>query len=433
MRGENSNVIGCEEARTIVRSTTSVSYAHADILSPVAVRELAVALRAVVPCAHLLIVLPDAQAEVMRIHGQCADANGSPLLPWGHGFSLETVCEQPHATTVVTVDDGEMSRREPTATLFRAGCSLAIHVPLRAGESQPGVLVLGWDGHAEAPSAETLAAIDLLGDLLGLPVARSLRERALAGAEPASERARLDARTLKQIGIAGHLSSLGTLAGGVVHEVNNPATYIALAAGQIAKGLGAAAGSLDATKTAQLIEVASGIQDAAKQIRTVVADFRQFVVGAQGSAMLTVEMERVLAAAASLTRAAHRHDVVLKTQIEALPPCPGNLIALGTATVNVLVNGIEALGHDHGPRNVHLHACMREENLEITVTDTGSGIAPKVLARVFEPFFTTRISEGHAGLGLTVVRETVEALGGTVRIASEAGVGTTVVMVVPVS
>jgi signal transduction histidine kinase len=136
-------------------------------------------------------------------------------------------------------------------------------------------------------------------------------------------------------------------------------------------------------------------------------------------------------AAGAMTKAAHRHDAVLKMGIEPIPPCPGRFLAIGPAVVAILVNAIESLTDGPGPRQVSLQARVVGDCLEVSVEDTGAGIAPEHMDHVFEPFFTTKSPQAHAGLGLTAARSAIESLRGTVEIESELGVGTRLTLTVP--
>jgi len=241
-----------------------------------------------------------------------------------------------------------------------------------------------------------------------------------------------DPAALRSIAAVGQLASLGTLAGGLVHEVNNPATFIALASGQIDKSVTAALASGSVEGLELVKELAAGIRESTQQIRDMVAAFRLLVGMSHRSVVVTVDLERVLDAAVELTRAAHRHDAVIQTHFEAMPPCPGRYLALGSVIVNVLSNAIESLRSSNNAKVVRIEGRVAESTIHIQVSDTGEGIDASALSKVFDPFFTTRDPERHAGLGLTVARASVDRLEGVMRIRSKPGEGTTVDIEVPV-
>lgn len=240
----------------------------------------------------------------------------------------------------------------------------------------------------------------------------------------------LPQHALESIALNGRMASIGTIAGGLIHEVNNPATFIALAGGQIEK-LVTKAQESDCEDLSLVLELVEGIRESTQQVRDMVAAFRLLVGVANQSTVVTVDLERVLKAAVGLTRAAHRHDAVLETDFEPMPPCPGQYVELGPVVVNVLVNAIESLQASSG-KLVRVEGRIRDDAIQLRVRDTGEGIRDDVLPRVFEPFFTTRDRRHHAGLGLTVARQTLDALAGSIDIDTEVGEGTTVRINVPV-
>jgi signal transduction histidine kinase len=89
--------------------------------------------------------------------------------------------------------------------------------------------------------------------------------------------------------------------------------------------------------------------------------------------------------------------------------------------VNLLDNAVLASAADEP---VNVFATLDRSRLQITITDRGFGMEPSVAALAFEPGFTTREGAGGSGIGLTVSREIVESLGGTIELRSEAGAGT---------
>ena len=99
--------------------------------------------------------------------------------------------------------------------------------------------------------------------------------------------------------------------------------------------------------------------------------------------------------------------------------------------VNLLINAADAIGGRGGKVLIAAHAHANERVL-VEITDTGPGIAPEVLPRILEPFFTTKASEG-TGLGLAVVKEIVESYGGTIAATSTPGGGTTFTFDLPLS
>jgi signal transduction histidine kinase len=111
-----------------------------------------------------------------------------------------------------------------------------------------------------------------------------------------------------------------------------------------------------------------------------------------------------------------------------IPGLVGNGTDLELAILNLITNAIDAT-----PRGgeVRLAARVVADRVQLTIADTGQGIAPEVLPRIFDPWFTTKPTGRGSGLGLAIVRDVVARFGGTIDIASKPGEGTTVTMDIP--
>jgi len=124
-------------------------------------------------------------------------------------------------------------------------------------------------------------------------------------------------------------------------------------------------------------------------------------------------------------RAAQDQGVTLKTELpDGLPDVWADTTRIGHVFANLLSN---ALKYTPPGGTVTVSAALEGEWIQFSVADTGAGIPPEYLSRIFEQFFRIPRQKGEtgAGLGLTIVKEIVEAHGGTVGAQSEAGKGST--------
>ena len=115
---------------------------------------------------------------------------------------------------------------------------------------------------------------------------------------------------------------------------------------------------------------------------------------------------------------------------EDLPLCQADQAQFDAALMNLVVNARQAM-----PKGGQVTIATRAasaESVELSVSDTGMGIAPGDLRRIFEPFFTTKAETG-TGLGLAQVYDFMRGIGGDVRVASQLGVGTTFTMLFPIA
>jgi PAS domain S-box-containing protein len=244
-------------------------------------------------------------------------------------------------------------------------------------------------------------------------VARDVTERVLAQAalRESEERARAGER----------LASIGTLAAGIAHEVNNPLAALVSSLAHVREELGREPpserrGSLDAALADAL--------DAAGRVGLVVRGLRQFAAPARRAGPAPVDVRDELVAALGITRNELTHRARLETDLPpALPRVVAEAGELGQVFVNLLVNAAQAIP-EGGGGEVRVEAGAEGGEVVIRIRDSGVGMPPEVLARACEPFFTTRDVGSGAGLGLAVAHGIVTAAGGRLELESAPGRGT---------
>lgn len=216
---------------------------------------------------------------------------------------------------------------------------------------------------------------------------------------------------------AEHLSALGTLAGGLAHEIRNPVGIIRATAQLIEMECGEAAA-----------ETVAIIQQETDRIECFIQDLLTYA--GEGQLQREETDIRVL-----LQRIAGRLRPLLDTygikhQIQVagdLPPAFVDADQLEQALMNLCMNAIQALD---GPGQICLSAAQTDgQPLAIMVADTGPGIAPADRVRIFDPFYTTK--DSGTGMGLSVVQRIVEHHGGWVEVESEPGQGATFTIHLP--
>jgi two-component system NtrC family sensor kinase len=229
------------------------------------------------------------------------------------------------------------------------------------------------------------------------------------------------ARLQQQLLIADRMASIGMLAAGVAHEVNNPLAYV-LNNIEIAMRLLEPLG--DSThQTREVLEVAL---EGVDRIRTIVRDLLSLsrvddVVIGPIDVLGVVESTLTLASKTISERA------VLSFERHAVPLARGNVARLGQVLINLVTNALEAMPRSARDTN-QLRIAVRPSNgggVVIEVSDNGVGIQPENAARIFEPFFTTKAAGSGTGLGLAICQRLVTEMGGWIAFESTPQQGTT--------
>jgi PAS domain S-box-containing protein len=222
----------------------------------------------------------------------------------------------------------------------------------------------------------------------------------------------------RQVVQAEKLASLGQVAAGVVHEINNPLTTITLYADallQLARVRRSDPSDLDKL---------SRIREAAEQILRFARDLTSYARPAHDRPE-ELEIPELLEQAARYCEHAMKQSSATLERAFApgLPRVRGVRVNLVQVFVNLITNACHAL-KDGGGR-VAVAARSEGAGVLVEVADDGVGIDAESLGRIFEPFFTTKPDSRGTGLGLTVVQGIVDRHGGRVRVRSEPGAGTT--------
>jgi PAS domain S-box-containing protein len=221
--------------------------------------------------------------------------------------------------------------------------------------------------------------------------------------------------------LADRLASLGRLAAGVAHEVNNPLAYVALNIERVAHAASrgdASQATLDDVRIA-----AAEAKDGVERVRAVVR-----ALGALGredeDAVSSVDVHRVLDTAVRLAENRARHRGRIVKDYGAKRGARGNELRLGQVFVNLLINAADALREDAAASNeIVVRTYDEGSDVVIEVRDNGAGIPEEIAPRIFDPFFTTKpVGEG-TGLGLAISHGIVTSFGGSIAVESEVGKG----------
>lgn len=248
---------------------------------------------------------------------------------------------------------------------------------------------------------------------------------------------------------SARLASLGVLSAGIAHEINNPNHAIQANASLLARIWQDTLPILDEYAQEQgnfllaglsFIEaretVARGmrdISDNAKRIQRIVDNLKHLGKQDQGHMDELADIGEILLAVVRLLAARIRkHTESLSLAVSPdLPPVRGNVQQLEQVFINVIVNALEAL--PDRSRRVRVSAASEQggERIVVRVKDEGRGISDEVMARICDPFFTTKAESGGTGLGLSISSSIVDRHGGVLKFESENDQGTTVSIELP--
>ena len=221
------------------------------------------------------------------------------------------------------------------------------------------------------------------------------------------------------------LASIGGLAGGVAHEINNP-TGVILTRAQYLQTV-----AKDEHFSADVMEDLVAIQKQAERIARITGSLLSFSRQQPASKGPVVVAEMITEALALVEANLRGTDVTLEKAIpDDLPPLLGDKGKLEQVLVNLMKNAIDAM--PSGGKLSVSAIKVGAKRISITVADTGSGISPEVQAKIFEPFFTTKEVGKGTGLGLSIAYGIVSEHGGDLTVSSRPGAGTEFHMLLPV-
>jgi len=218
------------------------------------------------------------------------------------------------------------------------------------------------------------------------------------------------------------LASIGTLASGIAHEINNPLYGIIGTAEIMLEQL--APGS-------QLHDYTRDIVHYSQNASEVIKELTQYSRREQ-EAVQPVDLAEVLETSLKLAQRGLRFEgLEVRKRYEALPPVLANRNELQQVFLNLIINAVQAMGNKKGT----LTLAYREQdgNALITVQDTGQGIEKNHLDQIFTPFFTTKEPGKGTGLGLSITHRIIHNMGGRIRVESRVGEGTTFLITIPIT
>lgn len=241
-----------------------------------------------------------------------------------------------------------------------------------------------------------------------------------------SERKDLQARLM----LSDRMASIGTLAAGVAHEINNPLTYVLANLHILGKRAERAISEADDEARDQLctsdtVQLLRETADGARRVRDIARDLKTF--SRSSDEVSPVDVRQVLDSSVRMAINEIRHRARLERNYVETPLVLANSSRLGQVFLNLIVNAAQAIPDGAAEHNlIRLSTSTGSDgHAEVTVSDTGSGIQPALLERIFEPFVTMKPVGIGTGLGLYICRDIIHHLGGVIEVDSQLGKGST--------
>jgi len=231
------------------------------------------------------------------------------------------------------------------------------------------------------------------------------------------------------------LESLGTLAAGIAHEINQPLSAISMSLDNIINK------SQRGIATSQYLDTkCQNIQDDIERIRQIIEHVRLFSRDQKDSAMEQIDVNDTIKNSISITEPVYaKQGICYEVSFcKKTPLVIGNRFKLEQVLLNLFSNAKDAIlekaAQHHNaatPRIININTIWKDENILITVKDTGIGISTDALSKIFDPFYTTKNPDYGTGLGLSISYGIIREMNGDISVQSIPGNCTTFTVTLP--
>jgi PAS domain S-box-containing protein len=269
---------------------------------------------------------------------------------------------------------------------------------------------------SEFPAEASVSKLEMDGEtiltvMLHDVTARKQAETELIAAKERAERALIQAEKM---------AAIGTLASGIGHEINNPLYAI----------LGAAEAIRDGNDLSRCQDHAKDIIAYCRHVAGIIKNLTNYIRPADKHGLKAVDVNAAIAEAVSMARLSLRSDTIdIDQRLGPVPHISAKPEDIQQVFFNVFRNGLQAMGREG---TLEIECVCEEGRVSARIRDTGTGIAPGDLARIYDPFFTTKGPDEGEGIGLFVVQQIVKKYDGTIDFQSEVGEGTVCTITFPI-
>ncbi len=298
------------------------------------------------------------------------------------------------------------------------------------------IMLTGFGALETAKEALRLGANDYISkpfdasemrEVIGRNVERTRVQRASDSA--AAEIKELNSRLLKELAQKERLASLGQASAEFVHDLGNPLTivwgYVQLLARKLEK-TDNAAGVENSTSVKELKIIEQNVR-LCRDLLTMWQSYGSVEAAPHKQLSVSAIVHEVIK---SVGEMAAQSGVELKTEV-CSEDCSliGDSVQINRAIQNVIINAIQASADKNG--SVTVQCTKKDFYVDIYVIDTGYGIDPEQLGKIFDPYFTTKQGKSGTGLGLYITKKVVEDHNGSIKVDSTPGTGSTFTIRLP--
>ena len=276
---------------------------------------------------------------------------------------------------------------------------------------------------AELLSAGASDVLDGEPDAASLATRIGIAERRIGDLRSSADTGHVEGRLIA----ADRMASMGVLAAGVAHELNNPLSFLSMSLEHLEAELQPILRVAAPDREAELSSSLHAALEGCERMRVILSDLQSFARTARWDRVGPVDVRDVLDASIGVAYNEIRHRARLVRSYSEVDPVSASEARLGQVFLNLLTNAVHAIAVGAAEDN-EIRVTVRSlgnARLVVEISDTGEGIAPEHLPHVFEPFFTTKAESIGTGLGLAICERIVRASGGTITVDSAPGEGAT--------